>query len=125
MGIVAGIVPRAPSPMTKRILPAKVMVPLVLGIVASLAIMVYAELGYRRLESANRQMSSALLMQATLNETLTLVTDVETSQRGFLLTGNADYLEPYRPALPKLQEHFHDLRELLAASGTTQRRDQA
>ena len=125
MGIVGSIAPSVRSPMAKRILPAKVMVPLVLGIVASLAIMVYAELGYRRLESANRQMSSALQMQATLNETLTLVTDVETSQRGYLLTGNADYLEPYRLALPKLQQHFHELRELLAVNGTPQQRDQA
>ena len=47
-------------------MPLKVVLPLVLGIVASLAIAVYAELGYRRLESANRQMATALEMQAGL-----------------------------------------------------------
>jgi hypothetical protein len=34
--------------------------------VASLAIAVYAELGFRRLEIANRQMAVALEMEATL-----------------------------------------------------------
>jgi signal transduction histidine kinase len=110
--------------MTK-ILPAKVMVPLVLGIVLSLAIMIYAELGYRRLETANRQMALALQMQATLNETLTLVIDAETGQRGYLLTGNVEYLDPYKASIPKIREHFHDLRELLAANGTASQRDRA
>jgi signal transduction histidine kinase len=109
----------------KRTLPAKVLIPLVLGIVASLAIMVYAELGYRRLETANRQMAAALQMQATLNETLTLVIDAETAQRGFLLTGRSDYLEPYKAATPKIQQHFHDLREMLVENGTAVQRDRA
>jgi hypothetical protein len=52
------------GPLVKSALPLKLVIPLVLGIVASLAIAVYAELGYRRLESANRQMAVSLAMQA-------------------------------------------------------------
>jgi len=111
--------------MTKRMLPAKVLIPLLIGIMLSLAVLVYAEFGYRRLATANRQMAVALQMQATLNETLTLVIDVETAQRGFLLTGNADYLDPYKVAVPKIQQHFHDLRELLAEHGSASQRDRA
>ena len=49
----------------KSVLPIRIVLPLVLGIAASLAIAVYAELGYRRLELANRQMAIALEMQST------------------------------------------------------------
>jgi signal transduction histidine kinase len=109
--------------MIKRLLPAKVMIPLVMGVAVSLVAMVYAEMGYRRLETANRQMAVALRMQATLNETLALVIDVEAAQRGFLLTGNAEHLDPYKSAIPKIQQHFHDLRELLAEQGSAAQRD--
>ena len=48
--------------MVKSALPLKIVIPLVLGILVSLAIAVYAELGFRRLEVANRQMAIALEM---------------------------------------------------------------
>jgi signal transduction histidine kinase len=101
----------------------KIVLPLVLGIVASLAIAVYAELGYRRLEVANRQMAVALEMQATLNETLALVVDAETGQRGYLLTGKEEYLAPYTSALPKMDGAFSRLRELLVQNGSAEQRD--
>lgn len=106
----------------KSVLPLKVVVPLVLGIIASLAIAVYSELGYRRLEFANQQMALALEMQAALHETLTLVVDAETGQRGFLLTGNEEYLTPYNAAVPKIEGAFGRLRELLVAQGTPAQR---
>src|SRR6478735_7205733 len=78
----------------KSALPLKLVIPLVLGIVASLAIAVYAELGYRRLEIANRQMAVALEMEAALHEALGLIVDAETGQGGYLLTGKAEDLQP-------------------------------
>ncbi len=105
----------------KSVLPLKVVVPLVLGIIASLAIAVYSELGYRRLESANRQMSLALEMQASLNATLALITDAETGERGYLLTGQEEYLAPYRAAIPKIDSEFNRLREMLVTGGSSAR----
>jgi signal transduction histidine kinase len=95
----------------------------VLGIVASLAIAVYAELGYRRLEQANRQMAVALEMQSTLHEALALVVDAETGQRGYLLTGKDEYLAPYTSAVPKVDGALSHLRELLVQNGTPAQRD--
>jgi signal transduction histidine kinase len=109
----------------KSALPLKVVIPLVLGIIASLAIAVYAELGYRRLESANRQMAQALEIQTTLRQLLVLITDAETGQRGYLLLGKDEYLEPYRSAIPKIDGAFRRLRELLIESGTPEDRDRA
>src|SRR5512147_2018938 len=107
----------------KLALPLKVVVPLVLGIIVSLAIVVYAELGYRRLESANRQMSTALHVESTLHGALALVVDAETGQRGYLLTGNSEYLTPYNNALPKLDGAFKELRELQAQHGSARQRE--
>jgi signal transduction histidine kinase len=106
----------------KSPLPLKIAVPLVLGIFASLAIAVYAELGYRRLESANAQMAIALKMQSSLHETLSLIVDAETGQRGYLLTGKDEYLRPYETALPKISGAFARLQELLVRSGTVDQR---
>ena len=102
--------------------PLKILLPLALGIVASLAIVVYAEFSYRSLDSANRQMAAAVIMQSTLHETLALVIDAETGQRGYMLTGKDEYLEPYNQALLKLDEAFTRLRELLVVSGTAAQR---
>jgi signal transduction histidine kinase len=64
-------------------------------------------------------------MHSTLHETLALITDAETGQRGFLLTGNAEYLEPYKAAIPKVDGAFSKLRELLVSNGTQAQRDSA
>jgi signal transduction histidine kinase len=107
----------------KSALPFRIVIPLVLGIIVSLAIAVYAELGFRRLEVANRQMALALEMQANLRETLALVVDAETGQRGYLLTGKDEYLEPYNTAIPKIENSFSSLRELLVTNGTATQRN--
>jgi signal transduction histidine kinase len=109
----------------KSVLPLKVVAPLVLGIIASLAIAVYSELGYRRLEYANQQMAVTLEMQASLHETLALIVDAETGQRGFLLTGKEEYLTPYSTAVPKIDNAFSRLRELLVKQGTPAQRASA
>ncbi len=114
--------PRQDQPV-KSVLPLKIVLPLVLGIIATLAIAVYAELGYRRLESANRQMADALEMQAAVHAALAFITEAETGQRGYLLTGQEEYLAPYQDALPKLDLQFNKLRELLVTNGTPAQRD--
>ena len=109
--------------MARSVLPYRIVIPLVLGIIVSLAIAVYAELGFRRLELANRQMAVALEMQANLLETLALVVDAETGERGYLLTGKEEYLEPYNAAVPRIDNAFHRLREMLVDGGTVAERD--
>ena len=42
----------------KRLLPLRVLLPLALGVIVSLGVLGFAEIGYRRLEFANRAMSS-------------------------------------------------------------------
>ena len=109
----------------KSVLPLKIVIPLVLGIVASFAIAVYAEFGFRRLEVANRQMAVALEMEATLHEVLSLIVDAETGQRGYLLTGRDEYRQPYDTALPKIENAFNRLRRLLVQIGNPEQLDRS
>jgi signal transduction histidine kinase len=102
----------------KRLLPLRVLLPLALGVIVSLGVLGFAEIGYRRLEFANKAMSAALEMETAVNETLALIGDAESSQRGFLLTGDPTYLKPYKAALPKIDHTFARLRELINANGT-------
>jgi signal transduction histidine kinase len=103
----------------KRLLPLRVLLPLALGVIVSLAVLGFAEIGYRRLEFANKAMSAALEMETAVNETLALIGDAESGQRGYLLTGDASYLNPYKAALPKIDHTFARLRELINTNGST------
>ena len=103
--------------------PLKVLLPLALGVVVSLAILVFSEIGYQRLELANRQGTGALEIEAKLNDLVGLTADAETGQRGFLLTGDPSYLEPYKAAVKKLDATLADLRETIAQEGTPPQRD--
>ena len=102
----------------RRLLPLKVLFPLLLGVALSLAIVVFSELGFRRLEAANRSMALSLETQSTLHEIRALIVQAETGQRGYLLTGQAEYLAPYRTALPKIEERFNRLRTLASQYGS-------
>ena len=102
----------------KRLLPLRVLLPLALGVIVSLGVLGFAEIGYRRLEFANRAMSTALEMETAVNETLALIGEAESGQRGFLLTGDPSYLTPYKAALPKIDQTFARLRELVSNNGT-------
>jgi signal transduction histidine kinase len=108
--------------MTPRF-PMKVLLPLGLGVAVSIAILIFAEIGYQRLEIANRQGTGALEIEAKLNDLVALVADAETGQRGFLLTGDSTYLEPYRNAVRKLEGTLADLRETIVKEGTPLQRD--
>lgn len=101
-----------------RLLPLRVLLPLALGVILSLAVLGFAEIGYRRLDFANNAMSAALEMETAVNETLALIGEAESGQRGFLLTGDPSYLKPYKAALPKIDQTFARLRELINANGT-------
>jgi signal transduction histidine kinase len=102
----------------KRLLPLRVLLPLALGVVVSLGVLGFAEIGYRRLEYANRAMSAALEMETSVNETLALIGEAESGQRGFLLTGDATYLKPYKSAIPKIDVASARLRDLVNSNGS-------
>ena len=57
-------------------------------------------------EDFRRSHSKARLSKPNLSEVLKDITDMETAQRGFLLTGNATYLQPYADAKARIGADF-------------------
>jgi len=119
--------PNAGSPARSRTtprLPLRVAFPLALGIILSIGILAFSEIGSRELQQVVESHSASLEMQTTLYEILNFVTDSETAQRGYLLTGKPEYLEPYKQARPKIDDRFRKLVALLIREGTPAQRDQ-
>jgi methyl-accepting chemotaxis protein len=52
-------------------------------------------------------------VQGSITELLSIMQDVETGQRGYLITGDPKFLEPYESALSRLQPSIRALRNLV------------
>ncbi|HRJ74555.1 MAG TPA: CHASE3 domain-containing protein [Anaerolineales bacterium] len=67
--------------------------------------------------NSNTNISQTLLTLAKLEETLTLIVDAETAQRGYVITGDETYLEPYYNAIDPetgVTKHLAELQSLTA-----------
>jgi len=63
--------------------------------------------------------SQALRTQTELQHLLMLLVDIETGQRGFIITGQQPFLRPYEDALGELSEVREALRERLPRQGAS------
>ena len=61
-------------------------------------------------------------MYVRLGRLLALARDAETGQRGFVITGRDEYLEPYLDAVPQIARQFDRLEPLLKGDPAQQRR---
>ena len=91
-------------------------IPLVFTI-AILLLIIVAFFAYRSTNSLTESLklekhTQDVLLQ--LDETLILVTEAETGGRGFLITGEESYLEPYNNANQKIGDSMAKLRSLVA-----------
>jgi signal transduction histidine kinase len=71
-----------------------------------------ATAGQSRLNLANERVHRSQLREQALNEFAGLITDAESSQRGYLLTGESAYLTPYATAVAKVGgalDRLHDV----------------
>jgi signal transduction histidine kinase len=70
-----------------------------------------ASAGQARLNLTNERAHRSQLRQQALNEFAGLITDAESAQRGYLLTGEGAYLGPYAAAVTQVGQaldHLHD-----------------
>lgn len=70
-----------------------------------------AAAGQTRLNMANERAHRSQLREQALNEFAGLMTDVESAQRGYLLTGESAYLTPYADAVARVGEALGRLHE--------------
>ncbi|HXZ80009.1 MAG TPA: CHASE3 domain-containing protein [Terriglobales bacterium] len=88
------------------------------GGIALLALMAWnAWLGVKHLKDTQNTVAvtkEGFAIQAGIAAVLQDLTDMETGQRGFLLTGDPSYLQPYNDAKGRVGTDFSDLRKMLA-----------
>jgi methyl-accepting chemotaxis protein len=70
----------------------------------------------------NRRVEHTYQVRDHLSRVNALLDEVETSGRGYVITGEEDFLEPYRAAIRPLDETMTALRELTADNARQQRR---
>src|SRR4051794_28646326 len=61
-------------------------------------------------------------VRTKLSDLISSLKDVETGQRGFVISGEENFLEPYRAALPDVTKTVAELRALTADNDAQQRR---
>ncbi|WP_339092925.1 CHASE3 domain-containing protein [Variovorax paradoxus] len=89
-------------------------VSLLLAALAALALVGINEAGYRQSSRALADIEEAQQVRSTLNQILQNMLDAETGQRGYLLTGEASYRQPYDNAVKEVDGHLATLRRLYA-----------
>src|SRR5262245_5450130 len=88
--------------LVERLLAMRFALPVVL--LSAAAFLVFTEQSYDRATLAVRNAMQISEGQVAIQRTLRLLIDAETGQRGFVITGREEYLEPYRAAVAELPQ---------------------
>ncbi len=98
---------------------------LIVGVAVAFVLLVSVEtISYRsvlRNQSERKWVVHTYLVIEKLDAVLSNLIDAETGQRGFLLTGDRLFLDPYLAAIPRIDKNVEDLRELTADNAVQQR----
>src|SRR5271155_5021633 len=83
-----------------------------------------AAAGQSRLNAANERVHQSQLRQQALSEFVALIGDAESGQRGYLLTGESSYLQPYTEAVQKVEAALDRVHEAYGGNnGSRESRD--
>src|SRR6185436_4240646 len=92
-----------------------------LTLAAVLAVIVTAGVGavsIWRVYDNDRRVAHTYEVKSALDTVLSSATDAETGQRGFLITGDPAYLEPYRRGTASIQDALAHIATLTADDST-------
>ncbi len=87
--------------------------PLLVGFLMLVLVVVATGALVRAEEDMNDQVRQALEVESGLWQLLSSLQDAETGQRGYLLTGEESYLEPYAAASPGIDDRLAYLRRVM------------
>ena len=93
----------------------KIAVSLTSAIIAAVLMVSINEAGYARSLKALDTLTQTQNTRAKINQLMQLMLDAETGLRGYLLTGEERYLEPYSTSTVAINGTMDDLRKLAAA----------
>ena len=99
--------------------------PLYIGLAAGVLFFLLSGYNARRnteaLRNGFKQVTHTHDVITALERVVTLMKDAETGQRGFVITGDENYLQPYHASKRSLEAEMNGLRELVADSIVQQR----
>ena len=94
----------------------KMAISLLLAILAACILIGINETGFNRSTAALDDIVEASRNRGSLNRLLQHALDAETGSRGYLLTGDPRYLEPYNAAVAEITQNLDNLRLLYTAN---------
>jgi signal transduction histidine kinase len=95
----------------------KTAISLGLALLAACFLIGINETGFNESSTALNNIAEASRTRGSLNRVLQHVLDAETGQRGYLLTGDPRYLEPYNAAVAEIGQQLDALRLTYAPAG--------
>src|SRR5271169_467559 len=102
---------------------ARQMALVALLLAAVLGLFVAAETGQRTLENLSKRIELSQQRERALAEVLQLLTQAESSQRGYILLGDPAYLEPYQDAAGRIPQALRQLNDVFASADSPIRPD--
>ncbi|HWW88287.1 MAG TPA: CHASE3 domain-containing protein [Vicinamibacterales bacterium] len=75
-----------------------------------------------QLIASDRLVAHTYLVRQDLSDLVSQLKDAETGQRGYVITGNDTFLQPYQSALGEIRTRFEDIRRLTVDNADQQRR---
>lgn len=107
--------PLKPSPSTTRV-PSRILIFVLFLLMLGMATALYQAISSERQSRAQVQLTTRILV--SLRQSMRFALNAETGQRGFLLTGDRLYLEPYEDAKLRWLVGLDELESLLSAVAT-------
>ncbi|MEO6291176.1 MAG: CHASE3 domain-containing protein, partial [Burkholderiaceae bacterium] len=98
--------------MKKFVLP-KMLISMPLAILAAVLLFFINDTNFDKSTQATAHIEESAQTLSAVNKLLIHLIDAETGQRGYLLTGEADYLEPYTSAIAEINQTLDTLHVLL------------
>jgi signal transduction histidine kinase len=97
----------------KKFASLKMAISLPLAVLAAAFLIFINEASFQQSTKAVTNMEQAQQTRSAINRLVRQVLDAETGQRGYLLTGDPRYLEPYNTAIGEITQNLDLLRRLL------------
>jgi signal transduction histidine kinase len=91
----------------------KMLISLPLAILAAAILISINEASFHASTQATTKIEAAEIARQSVSQLMNTMLDAETGTRGFLLTGDERYLQPYNNAIAQLGENLGQLRQLL------------
>ena len=100
--------------VVKRFVIPKMAISLPLAVLAAAFLIFINEASFREATTAVANIEEAQKTRGAINTLLQQMLDAETGQRGYLLTGDLRYLEPYNRATSQINQNLDTLRQLVS-----------